>query len=62
MVAAVEPNTVDPVALVEYVKARLAGYKRPRRVLVVQDLERSPTGKVDLAIARARTVAEGVNV
>jgi fatty-acyl-CoA synthase len=60
VVAAADPAELDVVALVEHVGVGLAGYKKPRRVLVVKDLERSPTGKVDLAAVRARTVAEGV--
>lgn len=60
MVAADRPEQVDVAALAAHVGERLAGYKKPRRVLVVRDLERTPTGKVDLAVVRARTVAEGV--
>ena len=59
VVAADAPEELDVSALVEHVGVQLAGYKKPRRVLVVKDLERSPTGKVDLAVVRARTVAEG---
>jgi 3-oxocholest-4-en-26-oate---CoA ligase len=60
IVASPDPAELDVSALAEHVGLHLAGYKKPRRVLVVKDLERSPTGKVDLAVVRARTVAEGV--
>jgi 3-oxocholest-4-en-26-oate---CoA ligase len=48
--AIVEPRagaTVDPVGVVEHVKARLAGYKAPRLVLVRDMIGRAPNGKVD---------------
>lgn len=60
VVASATPDALDVSALVEHVGIELAGYKKPRRVLVVKDLERSPTGKVDLAVVRARTATEGV--
>jgi fatty-acyl-CoA synthase len=44
-----------PVAdeeLVDHVRSRLAGYKRPRHVVQVDELVRSPTGKSDYAWAR----------
>jgi acyl-CoA synthetase (AMP-forming)/AMP-acid ligase II len=44
-----------PVAdeeLVDHVRSRLAGYKRPRHVVQVGELVRSPTGKSDYAWAR----------
>jgi acyl-CoA synthetase (AMP-forming)/AMP-acid ligase II len=60
VVAAEKPEELDVSALVEHVGTELAGYKKPRRVLVVKDLERSPTGKIDLAVVRDRTAREGV--
>lgn len=62
VVAADDPAALDVAALAEHVGTHLAGYKKPRRVLVVKDLERSPTGKVDLAVVRERTTREGVAV
>jgi len=51
VVALVEPQrgtgTVDEQALIAHVKARLAGYKVPKRVLAIDTIGRSPTGKVD---------------
>ncbi|MBO0864297.1 MAG: long-chain fatty acid--CoA ligase [Mycobacterium sp.] len=38
--------TVDPDELREYVKARVAAYKYPRRVWLVDELPKGPTGKV----------------
>ena len=48
----------DPVTdevVIEHVKARLAGYKAPRRVRFVPTIGRSPAGKVDYARHRGET-------
>ena len=42
-------------AVIEHVKARLAGYKAPRRVRFVETIGRSPSGKVDYGRHRAET-------
>ena len=42
-------RTVDDAALVEHVKGRLAHYKAPRHVLVVDTIGRAANGKVDYA-------------
>jgi fatty-acyl-CoA synthase len=62
--AIIEPAdgaTVDADALIEHVRAHLARFKAPRRVIVVDSIGRSPAGKVDYkglqALARER---EGV--
>jgi acyl-CoA synthetase (AMP-forming)/AMP-acid ligase II len=39
------------------VRGRLAGYKVPRRVIVVESVGRSPSGKADYHGARARALA-----
>ena len=44
--------TVDE--LVAHVKGRIAGYKAPRHVLLVDDVGRAPNGKADYAGARQR--------
>ena len=38
--------------LAEHVAARLAGYKKPRHVVVVDAVQRGPNGKVELRWAR----------
>jgi 3-oxocholest-4-en-26-oate---CoA ligase len=39
--------------LVRHVAARLAGYKKPRAIVFVAEVQRSPSGKADLRWARA---------
>ena len=39
-------HTVDEAALIEHCRAALADYKRPRRVVFLDELPRNPTGKV----------------
>jgi fatty-acyl-CoA synthase len=46
-----EPGT-DPEAIKAFVKERLAGYKTPRHLVVVDEVYRTPSGKVDFAQAR----------
>lgn len=58
-VAVHDPGALAIEDLVAHVGDELAGYKKPRRVLVLTDLERSPTGKVELATLRARIAADG---
>ncbi len=61
VVAVVElaPGTPsDPTtekSIIEHVKAKLAGYKAPRRVRFVTTIGRSPSGKVDYARLRRQT-------
>jgi fatty-acyl-CoA synthase len=48
--AVVEPRpgeTVDDESVIEHVRSRLARYKAPRKVVVVDTIGRSPAGKVD---------------
>lgn len=40
-------TTIDATALVEFCRERLAGYKKPTRVTVVESLPRNAMGKVD---------------
>jgi fatty-acyl-CoA synthase len=54
--AVVEPrpgSAVDPTDLVEHVKGRLAAYKAPRNVVVIDTIGRAPNGKVDYKRLRA---------
>jgi fatty-acyl-CoA synthase len=48
---------VEAGAVIAHVKSRLAGYKAPRRVRLVDTIGRSPAGKVDYARHRAETAA-----
>lgn len=47
--AVVEPadGTVDEAILVAHVKSKLASYKAPKRVLIIDTIGRAPNGKVD---------------
>jgi acyl-CoA synthetase (AMP-forming)/AMP-acid ligase II len=54
--------SVDEQELIEYCRARLANYKVPRSVKIVESLPRNGSGKVDkLAIRRAAANAPGAN-
>jgi benzoate-CoA ligase len=49
VVAVVVPRagrTIDPDALEGHCRARMAAFKRPRRVVVVEGLPKTPTGKI----------------
>jgi len=43
----------DPDALIAWCRERLAGYKVPRRVVLVDALPRNATGKVDKKLLRS---------
>jgi long-chain acyl-CoA synthetase len=63
IVAAVLPTpgeTVDPEVVRAYARDRLAGYKVPRRVIVVDELPRSLVGKVLRRVVRDRIEATDV--
>lgn len=59
-IAVEDPAIVSPGEIIAHVGSTLASYKKPRRLLVVRDLERTGSGKVDLAKLRSRTIEEGV--
>ena len=44
--------------MISYVKQRLAGYKAPRRVRVVDTIGRAPNGKVDYRRHRAESIED----
>jgi fatty-acyl-CoA synthase len=44
--------------LIEHVGARLAGYKKPKAVLFVDSLARSPSGKLNMRRIRERAVEQ----
>ncbi len=58
--AAVVAEGIDADELIAYVGTRVAGYKKPRRIAFVADLDRTPHGKVDLARIRELVAAESV--
>ncbi|MGH8981221.1 MAG: AMP-binding protein [Acidimicrobiales bacterium] len=60
VVAVVEPATASAPTedeLIAHVKARLAGFKAPRRVRVVPSIGRAPNGKLDYRRQREETAA-----
>ncbi|UOQ57371.1 AMP-binding protein [Leucobacter allii] len=59
-IAVDDPERFPVPELVARVGEEIAGYKKPRRVLVTRDLERSGSGKIDLARIRRRAETEGV--
>lgn len=57
---AVEPGvTVSAQELQDFVGERLAGYKKPRTILITSSLERSPSGKVDVTALKKAALEEG---
>jgi long-chain acyl-CoA synthetase len=46
VVALKQGQTADVMALVEYCKEKLAAYKYPRIVEIVDELPKGPTGKI----------------
>jgi fatty-acyl-CoA synthase len=59
VVALVVPGpaaTIDVDALDELCRKRLSGYKRPKRLFVVDDLQRSAAGKANYRLAREMAV------
>jgi fatty-acyl-CoA synthase len=59
VVAMVEPAATDTVPeadAIAHVKARLAGYKAPRRVLSVDGLRRDSNGKADYRRLKAEAI------
>lgn len=52
MVAVDNPDRMDPKELFHFVGERLAGYKKPRRIIIRPSLERGPTGKLNMRALR----------
>jgi fatty-acyl-CoA synthase len=46
-----------PAALRDFVRERLAGYKVPKRIVFVDSVGRSPSGKADYKAAKAKALA-----
>lgn len=62
LVVALQPGqTADEAELITWVKERLAGYKAPRHVVVVDEIRRSGSGKADYRWAR-QVAADAVSV
>lgn len=57
LVEAVDGHDVDEQAVIDHVRARLAAYKSPRRVLTVEAIGRAPNGKVDYKRLREEATA-----
>jgi acyl-CoA synthetase (AMP-forming)/AMP-acid ligase II len=49
--------TVEEGDVIAHVKGKLAAYKAPKRVVVVDSIQRAPNGKVDYKGVRARAMA-----
>jgi acyl-CoA synthetase (AMP-forming)/AMP-acid ligase II len=54
VVAVVVGDGIDESTVIDHVKARIAHYKAPRRVLFVESLERRENGKLDHALWTSR--------
>ncbi|MDV2478524.1 hypothetical protein ACFWDA_00145 [Rhodococcus zopfii] len=52
--------SVDSAALVAHCRTQLAGYKLPRKIVAVDEVRRSPSGKPDYRWAR-EVLAAGCN-
>ncbi len=51
-VLSLSPPGADPEEIQAFIKERLAGYKAPRHVVVVNEIYRTPSGKVDFKHTR----------
>jgi fatty-acyl-CoA synthase len=60
VVAPVSDGEVTAEDLAGYVATRLADYKKPRTVIFVDDVRRSPSGKADLRWAAAAAAVQGL--
>ncbi|HVF73545.1 MAG TPA: AMP-binding protein [Acidimicrobiales bacterium] len=61
VVAVVEPSrgtVLEPEELVTFVKSRLAGYKAPRHVVIVESMLRGPNAKADYAGCRELAIKQ----
>jgi acyl-CoA synthetase (AMP-forming)/AMP-acid ligase II len=48
-------QTINPEEVIEFCRGRLAGYKRPRRVIVCKDLPKNSLGKIQKFLLREKT-------
>jgi acyl-CoA synthetase (AMP-forming)/AMP-acid ligase II len=51
-------KTIDPAAITAFVRERLAAYKAPRQVIVVDEVRRAPSGKANYPWARSVAAGE----
>jgi len=51
-VVTIQGRTVEPEALILWCREELAAFKRPRAVVIMRDLPRTPTGKVRRNVLR----------
>ena len=58
MVSPAPGAAIDVADLLRFVDARLAGYKKPRHIFVRPSLERTATGKIELARVKEEAVRE----
>ena len=56
-IVAVGTGSVAPEELIEHLRPQLAGYKIPRSIRVVDELPRTPTGKIEMAWAKREAAA-----
>ncbi len=49
--------TAEPDELADFAAARLAAYKRPREIVVIDEVPRLPTGKILRRVLRERALA-----
>lgn len=52
VVSANDANGIDEPALLEYLRTKLAGYKMPRQLIIVETVERAANGKADYKWAK----------
>ncbi len=50
-------QTIDQAALIDFARTRLAGYKMPRQLVVVETVQRAANGKADYKWAKAAALA-----
>ena len=52
-----EGRTIDEPSLLDFARTRVAGYKLPRRLVVVEEVRRAPNGKADYKWAKSTALA-----
>ncbi|MWV41077.1 class I adenylate-forming enzyme family protein [Natrialba sp. INN-245] len=62
VVPAAGTDEFDVHAVLDHCVDRLAGFKRPKTVAVVESLPRTPSGTVDRTAVRKRLLADGIDV